>query len=162
MTQKTKIILQVSSYLSKFQFLTIHSVQMWEMLLIAFIHVKHVPFLQSVHVNSKPAGVGGVVGNKGGLQICFKLHEKIFNFINVHLVHGAKRAEKRHEMMNDLIKKLSVYREELDPDIIADFSFILGDFNYRMNSTFQELVPQIERVLELRPKLDQLYIAMNQ
>lgn len=44
-------------------------------------------------------------------------------------------------MMSELIKNLKVYREEIDPDVLADFSFILGDFNYRMNSTFTELVP---------------------
>ncbi len=114
---------------------------MWELLLVGFVHLKHLPFLKNVHVNSKATGVGGVVGNKGGLQLAFKLYDKIFNFVNVHLVHGAKRCEKRHEMMTDLIKNFKIYREELDPDTIADFAFILGDFNYRMNSTFTELVP---------------------
>ena len=103
---------------------------------------------------SKAAGVGGVVGNKGGLQLAFKLYEKVFNFINVHLVHSAKNCEKRHEMMGDLIKNMNVYREELDPDIISDYSFILGDFNYRMNSTFSELEPRMDKILELRPKMD--------
>mmetsp|Transcript_26318 Transcript_26318/g.19746 ORF Transcript_26318/g.19746 Transcript_26318/m.19746 type:complete len:112 (+) Transcript_26318:102-437(+) len=63
--------------------------------------------------------------------------------------------------MSDLLRKLPVYREELDSDAMADYSFIIGDFNYRMNSTFTELVPQMEKILELRPKLDQLHIAMN-
>ncbi len=71
----------------------------------------------------------------------FRLYDNLFNFINVHLVHGAKRCEKRHEMMSDLIRNLKIYRDEVDPDILADYSFILGDFNYRMNSTYTELVP---------------------
>ena len=53
-------------------------------------------------------------------------------------------------MMCDLVKNLPIFREELDPDTIADYAFILGDFNYRMNSTFTELVPKLDRVLELR------------
>lgn len=113
---------------------------MWEMILTGFIANRHTPFLNTVLPNSKATGVGGILGNKGGLQLSFKLYEHLFNFINVHLVHGAKRAEKRHEMMSELIKNLKIHREELDPDVLADFSFILGDMNYRMNTTYTELI----------------------
>ena len=85
--------------------------------------------------------MGGVLGNKGGLQMSFKLYDYLYNFINVHLVHGAKRFEKRNEMMAEVIRKMRVQREELDPDVIADFSFILGDMNYRMDGDFETLVP---------------------
>lgn len=70
----------------------------------------------------------------------FKLHDYLYNFINVHLVHGAKRFEKRNEMMSDLIKKMKNLREEIDSDVIADFSFILGDLNYRMEGDFDTVV----------------------
>jgi hypothetical protein len=63
-------------------------------------------------------------------------------------------------MMSDLIRNLKIHREELDPDVLSDFSFILGDLNYRMNSTFLELIPQIEKILDLRVTLDQLHLAM--
>jgi len=46
------------------------------------------------------------------------------------------RNSKRNEMMSDLIRKMRNQREELDPDFIADFSFIIGDMNYRMDGTF--------------------------
>lgn len=127
--------------MGSFNLMTINSVQMWEMMLVGFINVKHASHLKSTHVNSKATGVGGVVGNKGGMQLTFKLYEHIFNFINVHLVHGAKRCEKRHDMMSDLLRNMKVFRDEIDSDNIADFSFILGDLNYRMNSTFTELLP---------------------
>lgn len=89
----------------------------------------------------KAAGIGGVLGNKGGLSISFRLYDHLFNFINVHLVHGNKRLDKRHEMMSELVRRMRLHREELDPDTIADYSFILGDMNYRMESTFEELMP---------------------
>jgi hypothetical protein len=80
----------------------------------------------------------------------FKLYDYLYNFINVHLVHGAKRFEKRNEMMSDLIRRMRVQREELDPDIISDFSFILGDMNYRMEGDFEKLVPQIDKIVSMR------------
>ena len=85
--------------------------------------------------------MGNMIGNKGGLQISFRIYDYLFNVINVHLIHGAKRFEKRNEMMSELIRKMRIQREEIDPDIIADFSFILGDLNYRMEGTFESLVP---------------------
>jgi len=70
------------------------------------------------------------------------------------LVHGEKRFEKRNEMMSDLIRKMRNQREEIDPDMISDFSFIIGDLNYRLESSYEELVPQIENVIKLRKNLD--------
>lgn len=131
------------------------------MLLIGFVKEEHLRYLSSIHVNSKATGIAGIMGNKGGLQLSFKLYGKLFNFINVHLIHGAKRCEQRHEMMGELIKNLPLFREELDADTFADFAFILGDFNYRMNSTFTELVPKLDRILELKDNLDQLLVGMR-
>lgn len=57
-------------------------------------------------------------------------------------------------MMSDLLKHLKIQREEIDPDILADFSFILGDFNYRMETTYLKLVPRMHDILVLRKELD--------
>lgn len=43
--------------------------------------------------------------------------------------------------MSDLIKSFRLQREELDSDILSDYTFLLGDFNYRMNNhTFDTLI----------------------
>jgi len=57
----------------------------------------------------------------------------------MHLVHGAKRKDKRNEMMTELIKAFRFSREEMDPDMLADVSVLFGDMNYRLDSTFTEL-----------------------
>lgn len=56
---------------------------------------------------------------------------------------------------------MRIQREEIDPDIIADFSIILGDLNYRMEGTFESLVPQIDKIVGKRKELDQLYKTMT-
>lgn len=61
--------------------------------------------------------------------------------------------------MSELIRKMRIQRDELDPDIISDFSFIVGDMNYRLDSTFEELIGQMETIIEKRKELDQLHIA---
>lgn len=76
------------------------------MFLVGFIKLDHVPFLKNTQSSYKATGIGNFLGNKGGLQMSFKLYDYLFNFINVHLVHGAKKGEKRTEMMTDLIRKM--------------------------------------------------------
>ena len=108
MTQKMSIIIEFANYLSQYNFMTINSVVMWEMFLVGFIKVEHVPFVKNEQISYVATGMAGVIGNKGGLQMSFKLYDYLFNFINVHLVHGAKRHEKRNEMMGELIRKMRV------------------------------------------------------
>ena len=67
MTQKTNIIIQIANYLGTQNFMTINTVNMWELILIGFVQIKHLPYMKSVLVNSKATGIGGVFGNKGGL-----------------------------------------------------------------------------------------------
>ena len=40
--------------------------------------------------------------------------------------------------MSDLMKSFRLQREEIDSDILSDYTILLGDFNYRMNDlTFE-------------------------
>lgn len=151
MSIKSTIILNYANYLGKYGFLLFGNPSMWEMHLLGFISAKHTPYIKNIVFNYKEKGaMAGLIGNKGGLQLCFRLYDYLFNFISVHLVHGAKKLDKRNEMMSDLIKILKIYREEIDSDVLSDFSFILGDLNYRMNSTFDDLVPQMSNIHELK------------
>jgi hypothetical protein len=49
---------------------------------------------------------------------------------------------------------MRIHREELDPDIIADFSFILGDMNYRMDGSYDEIMSKLDNIRELRKDYD--------
>lgn len=106
MTQKTSIIIEFANFLGSFGFMTINQVVMWEMFLVGFIRLQHVPALKNVQIHYVATGMGNFLGNKGGLQMSFKLYDYLYNFINVHLVHGAKRLEKRDEMMSELLRKM--------------------------------------------------------
>ena len=67
----------------------------------------------------------------------FKLSEMHFNFIACHLLHGQNNRVKRDEMMESLIEYFKVERQEFDSDIICDYNFIMGDLNYRFDSTYE-------------------------
>jgi len=63
-------------------------------------------------------------------------------------------------MISDLIHELRLSRKEMDSDILGEFNYIMGDLNYRINSTFEELNDtNIDSVFCLIPKLEQLTLS---
>lgn len=127
---------------------------MWEMVLIGFAQStngKMSPFNGKITAAQRACGVGKVVGNKGGLQMYFRYNDKYYNFIGCHLLHGQDNRIKRDEMIEELIKVFRIDRTELDPDMIADYNFIMGDLNYRFESTFEEMVTTEK--LKMAPQL---------
>jgi hypothetical protein len=67
MTQKQSIILEFANYLNQYNFLTINSVVMWEMFLVGFIRRDHASFIKNEQISYIAAGMGNIIGNKGGL-----------------------------------------------------------------------------------------------
>ena len=43
-------------------------------------------------------------------------------------------------MMEEIIKSLKYERKDLDADLTCDYNFIMGDLNYRLNSTYEEMI----------------------
>lgn len=91
-----------------------------------------------------------VVGNKGGVAYSFVLCDKTFNIIGCHLAHGQTMVKKRNQMMSNLVQEIKLQKIQadlfsgLESDSYADYSIIMGDLNYRINSTFAFLSKQIE------------------
>ena len=42
-------------------------------------------------------------------------------------------------MMEEIIQAFKVERDEFDTDIFCDYNFILGDLNYRMDTSYEEM-----------------------
>ena len=59
--------MEFGNYLSQFRLQSITSVVMWEMFLVGFAKINHIPFFKNIQISYIAAGVGGVLGNKGGL-----------------------------------------------------------------------------------------------
>jgi coenzyme F420-reducing hydrogenase delta subunit len=92
-------------------------------------------------------GVGGFVGNKGGLLVQFSLYERTFSFINCHLTHGAKSTQERLDMMAEILKKVNpkITRNShrTETDSLSDFNYIIGDLNSRFNRTYTEHIAEV-------------------
>ena len=46
-------------------------------------------------------------------------------------------------MLIEFLRQARISRKEMDPDFQADHSFILGDLNYRSNTTFSESIDSV-------------------
>ena len=66
-------------------------------------------------------------------------------------------------MMEDLIRIMKVERQEMDPDIICDYNFIVGDLNYRFDTTYDDMIDndKIKIAPQLIDTYDQMLISMN-
>ena len=74
------------------------------------------------------------------------------------MIHGQDNRLKRDLMMEELIKaqNFKQHNDVLDCDFVADYSFIMGDLNYRMNTTFQEMIENTDKIKVAMDLLDDL------
>lgn len=66
--------------------------------------------------------------------------------------------------MADLISKTKsgeTHKKKFDSDVLADFSVILGDMNYRLDTGYTQFINEVHTASQRLPELDQLYKVMH-
>lgn len=59
-------------------------------------------------------------------------------------------------MMNSLIGQNKFGDDNIDVSELSDYTFILGDFNFRMNTTYSEIINEINYIHSYM-SLDEFY-----
>jgi len=137
---------------------------MWEIMLLAFVRLEHASSVRDPEIRTYRNGLFGMIGNKGGIQLNFTFRNYNFNFVTCHLRHGQNAVELRNAMMSDLVKQTKSrdgQRQFFDTDVLADFAFILGDLNYRLDTGFSEFVDKVQTAPQKFAELDQLFKTMR-
>ena len=120
--------------------------------LIIFIKNIHKNYILNFYKEYVKTGFYGMIGNKGGIGIGFKLYNISFFFINCHLSYGFNNSLLRNYDF-DYIKK-NIHSDLDKYDIII----WMGDFNYRVNKTMEE----IEEIYRYKNEMSLLeYDQMN-
>lgn len=140
-----------------------------------FIKRKYKPWLRDVQDATAAVGVMGVMGNKGGAAIRFKLFDSSFCFICAHLAAHRGAVAQRNSDFQSIMAKTQ-FTDEGKAEALApgggngvisvldhDYVVFFGDFNYRIVETVStekcfELAYGNESDLELLRKNDQLNI----
>lgn len=129
----------------KFQnvkYITHWSGQIGGMALILFVKEVEIKHISNIESAFKKTGLGGMSSNKGGIGVSFNYSNTNFCFVSSHLAAGLNNVDERHQNYKTIFKgiKFSKNRRIKDHDVVI----WLGDFNYRINLTNEQVKPLIE------------------
>ncbi|OWK01989.1 hypothetical protein Celaphus_00019135 [Cervus elaphus hippelaphus] len=115
------------------RYILLTSAQLVGVCLYIFVRPYHVPF----------TGMGGKAGNKGAVAIRFQFHSSSFCFVCCHLTAGQSQVKERNEDYREITQKLSF---PMGRNIFShDYVFWCGDFNYRIDLTYEEVFYFVKR-----------------
>ena len=84
-------------------------------------------------------------GNKGFLTFSFKYMEKIFSMAACHLESGGDKNAQRIKTLKEILNKdIKVDSDKIHKFKEADFWIILGDFNFRVNLSYENAIGLIQ------------------
>lgn len=125
------------------RYILLTSAQLVGVCLYIFVRPYHVPFIRDVAIDTVKTGMGGKAGNKGAVGIRFQFHSTSFCFICSHLTAGQSQVKERNEDYREITHKLSFPPGR---NIFShDYVFWCGDFNYRIDLTYEEVFYFVKR-----------------
>ena len=129
--------------LNYYNFQDIESESMFQMFLLVFIKKDLYPLIDDISIESKAMGFAGIIGNKGGMVISFRLAGFRFSIVNCHLAPKPHKVLERNKHAKALIKNIKVGEKIAEFDTISDYTFWMGDLNYRVDYIFKEVIDEI-------------------
>ncbi|XP_073193875.1 synaptojanin-2 isoform X2 [Lepidochelys kempii] len=125
------------------RYILLTSAQLVGVCLFIFVRPYHVPFIRDVAIDTVKTGMGGKAGNKGAVGIRFQFHSTSFCFICSHLTAGQSQVKERNEDYKEITQKLSF---PMGRNVFShDYVFWCGDFNYRIDLTYEEVFYFLKR-----------------
>uniref|UniRef100_A0A8C2T758 Synaptojanin-2 n=1 Tax=Coturnix japonica TaxID=93934 RepID=A0A8C2T758_COTJA len=125
------------------RYIQLTSAQLVGVCLFIFVRPYHVPFIRDVAIDTVKTGMGGKTGNKGAVSIRFQFYSTSFCFICSHLTAGQTQVKERNEDYKEITQKLSF---PMGRNVFShDYVFWCGDFNYRIDLTYEEVFYFLKR-----------------
>jgi len=89
--------------------------------------------ITNINVSREATGIGGVIGNKGGVVTTFDLADTRMAFINSHLAAHQNKTEKRNEDVAEVLQGVAIGKGKVD--LLHQYHHVvwMGDLNYRLN-----------------------------
>lgn len=129
--------------------------------LAIFVHYSIHGLIANIENKTIKTGVGNIIANKGGVAISFSLAGTRLLFIGCHLAAGQNGVNQRNNDFERIEKEAC--NEGTRASSNADFSIILGDLNYRINGSREDVEILINHeIFEPLLKGDQLKIEMTE
>ena len=129
---------------NSFGFVEITETTLFQMVCIIFIKKKFKPLVTNIETNKKGMGFAGIIGNKGGVIISFKILNFNFIFINCHLAPKVFKVLERNLMAQNL-NNIKVGDKIISNDVYSDYLFWFGDMNYRIDFEFKMTIDYLNK-----------------
>ncbi|XP_053316832.1 synaptojanin-2 [Spea bombifrons] len=135
---------QIQKALSRsHRYILLTSAQLVGVCLFVFVRPYHMPFIRDLAVDSVKTGMGGKAGNKGAVAIRCQFYSSSFCFICSHFTAGQNQVKERNEDYKEITQKLSF---PMGRNVFShDYVFWCGDFNYRLDLSYEEVFYFIKR-----------------
>ena len=129
---KSKFELDLAQFFGK-DYVRLHTETLGGIHLIIFIKSIHKNYILGYYKEYIKTGFYGILGNKGGIGIGFRMYNISFFIINCHLSCGLNSSLYRNYDFDYIKKNIHPHLDNYDIIIW------MGDFNYRVNKTIQEI-----------------------
>lgn len=102
--------------------------------------------VSNVQTGIIPAGIMGVMGNKGGVAVRFSAYESTFCIVNSHLNAGQENVVRRNQDFNDIARSMYFTLESGESMGVFDHDYLfwMGDLNYRINGVNEEIRAKVK------------------
>uniref|UniRef100_A0A0N5A741 phosphoinositide 5-phosphatase n=1 Tax=Parastrongyloides trichosuri TaxID=131310 RepID=A0A0N5A741_PARTI len=115
----------------------IGSKQLVGVCLMVFIKTSKLHRVKDIAIDTIKTGMGGTTGNKGSVSIRFTFYTSSFCFVCSHFAAGQSQIKERNDDFLTTIRGLKFPQGRTVES--HDFIFWLGDFNYRINLSGDEV-----------------------
>ncbi|XP_064600325.1 synaptojanin-1-like [Liolophura sinensis] len=124
------------------KYVILTSAQLVGVFLCVFIRPHLAPFIRDVAVDIVKTGLGGAMGNKGGVAIRFLIHSTSVVFVCAHLAAGQSGVNDRNSNYSEITRRVTFPNgRNLHSH---DYVFWTGDFNYRIDLSNEEVKSLID------------------
>jgi hypothetical protein len=106
------------------------------------------PLLNGLEATFKATGFASVAGNKGAVMISFKIFKTSYCFLNCHLAAGPSQSKMdiRRQNAFEILRSIRPMVPTIEMPSAFDYFFWMGDFNFRVDRVFTEVMDVIKDV----------------
>mmetsp|Transcript_28675 Transcript_28675/g.78834 ORF Transcript_28675/g.78834 Transcript_28675/m.78834 type:complete len:442 (-) Transcript_28675:313-1638(-) len=117
------------------QFVKVCNYGMVGLAILVFVRAALAPHVTDVRCDHVKTGFAGILGNKGGVSVHFRLGGFSACFVNVHLPSGQSATQKRDLHLSKIMSQVSKpCGGMVNPNAtLQNFTVVFGDFNSRLD-----------------------------
>jgi len=142
----------IQQHLDSGKYIKLAGTSLWAIRLVVLVKRQHYYKISHVDKSTEATGIAHIIGNKGGVAICFDFYETSFCFVGSHLAAHQHKSDLRNSNYREIVRGINFERLKwmgIRHDILNSFDHVMwmGDLNYRIDL-------ERDRTLELIARRD--------